>query len=312
MPPTARQGDAAGKGAKRFRCLTPPNSKAATPDPSNAKRRFCCQPPKRVASKTPCVADCTVGTFQPTNPPDAVKHKLTNAALIIGVDVETHSWLDGGGPKKGRIGNHGFYALIDERNLEFARIVQLGWVIGCSDEGQQAHVAKERLVKPDGFEIAPRASAYHGITHQRAMEEGQALRGVLEEFLGDVAAAVERGGRVVAHHLEFDAGVISTELERCGLGSLRREWGRFVRTGFCTMDPDVGRWVRSCNGKDPGPSTAKNSTSLKEMVRWLVPRADALLAKHHSAQADAMMHRLVYINLLRLQREARESAVVHT
>ena len=40
--------------------------------------------------------------------------------------------------------------------------------------------------------------------------------------------------RVVARELRFDAGIISLELERVGLGHLVEPWADAVRRGFCT------------------------------------------------------------------------------
>ena len=113
-------------------------------------------------------------------------------------------------------------------------------------------------------------------------------------------------GRVVCHHLEFDAGIIDNELARCGLEHLRPEWATAVRKGCCTMCPEIGRWVRTCFGRDTGPPTAKNTMRLKELAGWLIPRNAELLAKHHTAGADAELHLLLYGELGRIAAAASE------
>ena len=265
--------------------------------------------PARVPLVKPCVprsCDLVVGRrVSLVPPPPEVKQKLGSAELVIGIDVESHDWEDKGGVRvKGRIGRCGFYTLREERDLTFARLVQLGWVVGGSGPEGGLEISKGFLIKPEGFNISTKATAFHGISHQRAQEEGKPLREVMQDFFRDVIRAVERGGRVVAHHLEFDAGIISEELRRSGLAEFQHRWEAIAHKGLCTMDPCIGRWMRLCRGEDAGPATAKNTLCLRDLVEQLVPDHERLLAKHHDAQTDAEMHRLVYVNLLRIWREA--------
>lgn len=95
----------------------------------------------------------------------------------------------------------------DDHTLGFARIIQLGWAIGeaCGDAAVNT---KAYLVRPDGFEVAAKATAFHKFSHEHVAREGRPLIDVLREFMLDVQAACADGGRVAAHQLEFDAGVI--------------------------------------------------------------------------------------------------------
>ena len=108
----------------------------------------------------------------------------------------------------------------------------------------------------------------------------------------------------MSHHLEFDAGIIMHELERCGLQELTRRWTTIVQNGFCTMDPTIGRWLRVCFGQDCGTERTKNVFGLSELVEKLVEGGVDMLKKHHDAGADAQMHRLLYINMLDLAKRA--------
>ena len=76
------------------------------------------------------------------------------------------------------------------------------------------------------------------------------------------------------------------------------------------MDPCIGRSFRECRGEDAGPATAKNTLCLRNLIQQLVPDPKRLLMKHHDAQMDAQMHRLIYVNLLRVWREAEGSAAL--
>ena len=78
------------------------------------------------------------------------------------------------------------------------RLVQLAW---------QLHDAKGNLVNtgnlivyPDGFNIPYTAAKVHGITTERAQEEGIALNKVIDEFLIDL----EKCEYVVGHNIGFD------------------------------------------------------------------------------------------------------------
>lgn len=91
------------------------------------------------------------------------------------------------------------------------RMVQIAW---------QLHDAKGNLinsnsiiVKPDGYTIPFNAVQIHGITNERAIEEGQDLNTVLQEF----AAVVSQAKYLCGHNIEFDNNIVGAELLRCGL-----------------------------------------------------------------------------------------------
>ena len=120
------------------------------------------------------------------------------------------------------------------------------------------------------------------------------------EFMADVLDVVKRGGRLVVHHMEFDAGIIAKELARCDLNTLVDQWGKIARDGWCTMDPEIGRWVLQCFNQDAGAEATKSALNLRTLVSFLLPDSKAHLAKHHIAGADAVMHLKVAEKLLRL------------
>ncbi len=73
-----------------------------------------------------------------------------------------------------------------------------------------------------------------------------------------------------------------------------------VRNGFCTMAPSLGKWVRAAFGADAKTDKGKNTMRLQELVDLLVQGRDDLKMRGHSAGADAQMHRLLLIEILKL------------
>ena len=122
---------------------------------------------------------------------------------------ETHSWPEQASKKGplGHIGQFGWYTMKDDNTLGFARIIQLGWAIGDA-RGDAAVNTKAYFVSPDGFEVAAKATEFHKFSHEYVAREGRPLTDVLREFMLDVQTACAAGGRVAAHQLEFDAGII--------------------------------------------------------------------------------------------------------
>ena len=176
------------------------------------KRAKFTPPAKREPRKPPMASQIKLGAPVATPPPEEVRDLIGDNDLVVGVDIETHDWETNAG-SKGCVGQYGFYTRCDS-NDHAARIVQLGWAISAT--GAETRV-KELLVKPDGFRISDKAARFHGITHDVAASQGQPLRGALCEFMAELMAAHVSGGRVIIHHLEFDAGIINRELERAGL-----------------------------------------------------------------------------------------------
>ena len=207
--------------------------------------------------------------------------------LIVGIDVETHALVPPQPKGAWRAGNFGLQTKLDLDTIGPLRLIQLGWAFG--DLPANSPQSKARIVKPDGFQVHPDASAKHRITHELAVDEGRPLRDVLQEMLRDVLGAARRGGRVCAHHLEFDATVITNEMRR--LGGFEEElveWDAFVRFGLCTMNPHIGQWIRMQAGVNDRPQAIP--IRLADAVTTVVSDGARLLGEHHDAGNDALMH----------------------
>lgn len=91
------------------------------------------------------------------------------------------------------------------------RMVQVAW---------QLHDAKGNLlhhdsiiIKPEGYTIPFNAIQIHGISNERANEEGQDLKQTLQHFI-DI---VHQCQYLCGHNIEFDINIIGAEFLRCGL-----------------------------------------------------------------------------------------------
>ena len=80
------------------------------------------------------------------------------------------------------------------------------------------------------------ATEKHHISQDQAINHGKPLRDALQVMMHDILECCAKGGRIVAHHLDFDAGIISQELQRAGLMNYKDAFEREVRRGICTMD----------------------------------------------------------------------------
>ena len=132
------------------------------------------------------------------------------------------------------------------------------------------------------------------------------LRDVLNEFMEEMSTLYEEGARMVVHHLEFDCGIISKELSRERLDDLQEEWATIARNGLCTMDPSIGKWVRTCKGLELAPCHSGNTMKLDDMLRCLLP--DVCRGARHSAGCDARLHVLLFAALQDMLRKACEPA----
>ncbi|MFY8036213.1 MAG: DNA polymerase III subunit alpha, partial [Cyclobacteriaceae bacterium] len=93
------------------------------------------------------------------------------------------------------------------------RLVQLAWQL---HDGQGKLISQKNfIIKPDGFDIPFKAEQVHGISTQRALEEGHDLTEVLRQFNVDVG----KTKALVGHNIEFDISIIGAELLRNELSS---------------------------------------------------------------------------------------------
>ena len=68
----------------------------------------------------------------------------------------------------------------------------------------------------------------HGISQDAAADAGHTLREALQAMLAALLQCCARGGRLVAHHIEFDAGILIEELRRASLEDMKDSFASIV------------------------------------------------------------------------------------
>jgi len=108
------------------------------------------------------------------------------------------------------------------------RIVQLAWQY--YNEKGILQASANRIIRPEGFIIPEQASNVHGITTEKALAEGIALKDALLEF-ADVLSASQF---LVAHNINFDEKVTGAEFLRNNI-----PYDLFSLAKVCTMNSAV-------------------------------------------------------------------------
>src|ERR1700752_4865970 len=94
------------------------------------------------------------------------------------------------------------------------RMVQIAWQL--HDAGGNLLQNDSIIVKPEGYTIPFATIQIHGITNERANEEGQDLKNTLQKFIDIVGQT----SYLCGHNIEFDINIIGSELLRCGLPNI--------------------------------------------------------------------------------------------
>ena len=123
------------------------------------------------------------------------------------------------------------------------RLVQLAWFL-MDDAGREIS-SQNRIIKPEGFAIPLAASAVHGITTARALEEGVDLGLALSEFAG----ALDNSKMLIAHNLSFDEKIMGAEFLRAKISSEIMFWPRVCTmhssTDYCEIPGNYGyKWPK--------------------------------------------------------------------
>jgi DNA polymerase-3 subunit alpha len=91
------------------------------------------------------------------------------------------------------------------------RVVQIAWQL--HDRAGKLSSNENLIVKPDGFTIPFNAEKVHGISTQRALDEGLPLDEVLDRFTEDL----NKANLIVGHNIiDFDVKVVGSEYLRIG------------------------------------------------------------------------------------------------
>jgi len=121
------------------------------------------------------------------------------------------------------------------------RLVQIAWL--QYDKSGSRVKGSDYIIKPEGFTIPYNATKIHGITTERAMEEGISLDVVLEEF----STAINGSDYLVAHNMDFDEKVVGAEFVRKNISNRLFQTPRIctmkTSTSFCEIPGPYGyKW----------------------------------------------------------------------
>lgn len=115
-------------------------------------------------------------------------------------------------------------AAVSELN-NWPRLVQLAYLL-FDFQGNKIS-GGDFIIKPDGFLISPESSQIHGITTDRALQEGELILPVLQRF----NLLIEKADYLVAHNMSFDDKIISSEFFRNGILN-----NIHLKNKICTME----------------------------------------------------------------------------
>ena len=119
------------------------------------------------------------------------------------------------------------------------RLVQLAWQL--HDHQGKLLSQHSYIIQPDGFDIPFKAEQIHGISTQRAQEEGEKLSEVMAAFIKDL----DNTKLLIGHNIEFDINIIGAEYIRLSLkpdfflGLERLDTG-IASTEYCQLKGGIG------------------------------------------------------------------------
>ncbi len=163
------------------------------------------------------------------------------------------------------------------------RLVSIAWQLFDQD-GTSVDV-RGYLIRPSGFSIPEEATAIHGISTERAHEEGKDCSEVLKEFI----TIISQCDRIVAHNFQFDARVIDAELIRHGrderVDSTKQFCTQKGTTDFCKFPGKDGyRYpslselhTRTFGTEFAGAHDASNDVEALQKCYWELLRRGVIL-----------------------------------
>lgn len=104
------------------------------------------------------------------------------------------------------------------------RMIQIAWIL-CDENGKRIEM-DDYIIKPENFTIPVAASRVHGISTERANNEGVELETVLTKF----NELLEKTEYLVAHNISFDEKILGAELLR-----KKVQTSFFQKRTLCTM-----------------------------------------------------------------------------
>ncbi|MDA3910281.1 MAG: 3'-5' exonuclease [Bacteroidales bacterium] len=123
------------------------------------------------------------------------------------------------------------------------RLVQLAYLF--YDKNGNKISGGDFIIKPEGFTIPPDASRIHGISTERAIQEGKPILTVLQDF----QSLINQAEYLVAHNISFDEKIIGAEFLRNRMQDSTSSKSKICTmqstTNFCAIDGPYGyKWPK--------------------------------------------------------------------
>jgi len=158
-----------------------------------------------------------------------------------------------------------------------ARVVQIGWIVLSSNN--EVLSKNSHIIYPKNFVITN--DFIHGITQERAVEEGKSIEDVIDIFTEDLKEC----DTLVSHNLVFDYNIFLSECFRCYKYNTVKEMKS--KETYCTM-----RKGKEIFGISKYPK-------LIELVLRLLP--DEKWNQVHDALDDAEWCAKCYVELVKMR-----------
>merc|ERR1711939_697326 len=119
--------------------------------------------------------------------------------------------------------------------MGYSRVVQLGFVV--SDAEGNILRSFERCISDVPGGCSAKATKYHGLTNEQ-LARGIPIAEAMRQFGAELRKLDAVGGKLIAHNLDFDAGILVAELERLGdeFAETPELLRRLAKDGVCTLE----------------------------------------------------------------------------
>lgn len=127
------------------------------------------------------------------------------------------------------------------------RLAQFAAILVDGDMNELVDGVRSFLVRPDGWDMHPDATAVNGLTTECLLADGVPIAAVLDAYERIIAD----GHDIIAFNARFDAKIMRGELRRAGRDDL------FAKTrNWCAMYAAKGHGVVNPKGRNRPPSLA--------------------------------------------------------
>ncbi len=160
------------------------------------------------------------------------------------------------------------------------RVIQFAWSIHDDSGKELEH--QDLLIKPEGFFIPEETTKIHGITQEKADNEGMPLKDALNIF----KKAIANVDVLVAHNISFDEMVVGCEFYRANMPDPIPK-----KEKICTKEASVD----FC--KIPGRGGRYRLASLNDLYRILFSKT---FDNQHNASSDVKACAMCFFELKRI------------